>query len=211
MLQLDHITVAALTLAEGLAHVESRLGIAIPKGGRHLGMGTHNHLLRLGEGLFLEVIAPDPEAGPLPRKRWFCLDDPAMRRSLAQSPRLVTWVVRTASIDRALACLPGSRGPAVEVTRDQMSWRITVPEDGGMPFDGAYPTLIQWPEGPHPADRMAELGCSLTRFTVLHPEAGRIAEELAPHLHEERVVFQESPAPRCIANIQTPHGARLLD
>jgi Glyoxalase-like domain len=63
MLQLDHITVAADTLAAGVAHAEAALGVTIPFGGAHPLMGTHNHLLRLGETLFLEVIAPDPNAG----------------------------------------------------------------------------------------------------------------------------------------------------
>jgi len=50
---------------------EAALGVTIPFGGVHPLMGTHNHLLRLGAALFLEIIAPDPAAGPLPRPRWF--------------------------------------------------------------------------------------------------------------------------------------------
>ena len=44
-LALDHLVVAARTLEEGVAWVESRLGIAMGPGGKHAAMGTHNRLL----------------------------------------------------------------------------------------------------------------------------------------------------------------------
>ena len=31
------------------------------RGGKHVAMGTHNSLLRLGDGVYLEVIAIDPD------------------------------------------------------------------------------------------------------------------------------------------------------
>ena len=62
MLTLDHITIAALSLGEGVAFASAALGVSIPPGGAHVQMATHNHLVRLGDGLFLEIIAPDPSA-----------------------------------------------------------------------------------------------------------------------------------------------------
>ncbi|MGZ3285364.1 MAG: VOC family protein [Xanthobacteraceae bacterium] len=126
---LDHLTVAALTLNDGVEHVRRSLGVVMPPGGAHPLMGTHNHLMRLGDGVFLEVIAPDFTVTPQ-RRRWFALDDPAMRRSLEGSPRLVTWVVRTADLRQALAQVPGAQGDPVSVTRGTLSWRISVPADG---------------------------------------------------------------------------------
>ena len=70
---LDHLAVVAPTLAEGLAHIRERLGLDIPEGGRHREMGTRNHLLRLGDALFLEGIGVDPEAPYPARLRWFGL------------------------------------------------------------------------------------------------------------------------------------------
>src|SRR4051794_22010223 len=90
---LDHITVAAQTLEQGVEHVRQCLGVVVPPGGQHPLMGTHNCLMRLGDDLFLEIIAPDPDASPQ-RTRWFELDDPGMRGRLSRSPQLVTWVVR---------------------------------------------------------------------------------------------------------------------
>lgn len=62
MLQLDHLTVIAPCLAEGVAHVRTCLDIDVPFGQRHQDMGTHNHRLRLGESVYLEMIAIDPGA-----------------------------------------------------------------------------------------------------------------------------------------------------
>ena len=98
MTELDHITVAAHTLAQGLAYLRDALGIDLPAGGAHPRMATHNHLLRLGDSVFLELIAIDPAAPAPLRPRWFQLDDPGLQAELAVTPRLLTWVVRPRDI-----------------------------------------------------------------------------------------------------------------
>jgi hypothetical protein len=210
LLQLDHITVAADSLRAGVAHAEAALGVTIPFGGAHPLMGTHNHLLRLGETLFLEIIAPDPAAGPLSRRRWFSLDDPSLRAELAVSPRLLTWVVATDDIETALRQVPHALGPAVTVTRGELAWLMSVPPDGGMPFDGVFPTMIQWPRGPHPASRMPDLGCSLVALEIAHPEAETIGRSLQPSLGDARVRFSAAEKPRLCATISTRSGERQL-
>jgi Glyoxalase-like domain len=210
MLQLDHITIAADTLAAGVAHAEAALGVKIPFGGAHPLMGTHNHLLRLGDNLFLEIIAPDPAAGPLTRRRWFGLDDPALRTELAAGPRFTTWVVATDDIERSLREVPHAVGPAVTVTRGDLKWLIGVPNDGAMPFGGAFPTIIQWPRGPHPASRMPDLGCSLVSFEVAHSEAAEIGRSLQPHFNDARVRFVTAANVSMSATIRTPQGERRL-
>ena len=58
---LDHLVVAAATLADGIEYVAGITGVAPHAGGKHVAMGTHNALLRLGERIFLELIAIDPD------------------------------------------------------------------------------------------------------------------------------------------------------
>ena len=65
---IDHITVTAATLEAGARAVEQALGVRALSGGTHPRMGTHNLLLRLGDTLFLEIIAIQPEA-PAPDGR----------------------------------------------------------------------------------------------------------------------------------------------
>jgi hypothetical protein len=71
---IDHVTVTAPTLAGGAEFVRKALGVAPQAGGEHPRMGTHNLLLKLGDSMFLEVIAPNPNAPAPARPRWFALD-----------------------------------------------------------------------------------------------------------------------------------------
>src|SRR5437868_12288896 len=58
---LDHLVVAAETLEQGEDHLESLLGARPRRAGKHVAMGTHNSVLRLGERVYLELIAIDPD------------------------------------------------------------------------------------------------------------------------------------------------------
>jgi hypothetical protein len=209
MLIFDHLTVAALTLEQGVAHIERALGVVIPAGGAHPLMGTHNHLMRIGEGAFLELVAPDPAVTPQ-RPRWFGLDDPATRKSLQGSPRLVNWVARVPDLGHALGAVDCAQGEAVRVTRGELSWLISVPPDGSLPFDGAFPTLIEWPSAPHPSSRMADLDCRLNSLSVVHPQGARLARALAPVFSDDRVTIATDAAIRLRATIDTPGGTREL-
>src|SRR5262249_12568508 len=104
VLSLDHITIIAPSLAEGVDHVRACLAIDVPFGTNHPDMGTHNRRLRLGETIYLEIIAVDPDAPRPSRPRWFGLDDTAAVRCRWQNgERLRAWVASTADIDAVLA------------------------------------------------------------------------------------------------------------
>src|ERR1700687_4364463 len=81
--KLDHLVVAAASLEQGEDHLESLLGVRPRRGGKHVAMGTHNRVLRLGDGIYLELIAVDPDGIKPDRPRWFDLDRPSMPASLA--------------------------------------------------------------------------------------------------------------------------------
>ncbi|MGZ5045704.1 MAG: VOC family protein [Usitatibacter sp.] len=172
----DHLVVAARTLEEGAAWVEDKLGVVPVPGGKHLAMGTHNRLLRVGPREFLEVIAIDPQAAPPARPRWFDLDAPSMRERLARGPALIHWVARTADLERALEGYP----EPVEIlsfSRGPYRWRMGVPRDGHLPGgDGVVPTLIQWEGGLHPAEALPEAGCRLVGFD---PATGGLKADFA--------------------------------
>jgi hypothetical protein len=206
---LDHLTVAALTLEDGIAHVRRALGVELPPGGAHPLMGTHNCLMSLGDGIFLELIAPDPAVTPQ-RRRWFNLDDPAMRARLENTPQLISWVIRVPDLAKALREADSAIGDAVRVARGDLSWLISVPSDGSMPFDGAYPTLIEWPPGPHPSSRMADFGCRLERLAVVHPEGAWLCKALDNVLADDRIVVGAGDAVQIRATIRTPGGVREL-
>ncbi|NIZ09672.1 VOC family protein [Pseudooceanicola sp. HF7] len=202
----DHLVVAAPTLSAGLDHAQAALGVTIPQGGVHPLMGTHNHLVRLGDASFLEVIAPDPDAPAPGRPRWFGLDQPPA------TPRLLHWVIRLPGLAARRAELPDQLGPAIEQVRGDLRWLITVPEDGSLPFGGAFLTVIDWskPEQALPPRAMPGAGLALEALEVRHPQADRIAALLAPVLQDPRIRFTPAPEIALEAQIMGPDGLRRL-
>jgi len=204
-LALDHLTVVAKTLEAGVEHVRQHLGITVPIGGKHPRMGTHNCLMKLGEKEFLEIIAVDPEAAQPGRPRWFGLDG-----NLSADACLATWVLGTPHIERSLRASIPDVGEATEITRGDLSWLISIAADGSLPKNGAYPSFIQWPEGPHPSTCMPDMGCSLTSLTIQHPQADQIRASLRARYFDERIRFERTETFKMSAQIATPTGTRLL-
>lgn len=202
-MRLDHFAVAAQSLAAGREWVEERLGLRLEAGGRHPHFGTHNLLLGLEGGLYLEVIAIDPEASAPAHPRWFDLD------RFAGAPRPWIWICAVEDLDAALARHPGA-GRAVALARGDLRWRMAVPPMGVLPFDNRFPALIEWQGTAHPAARLAASGARLARLVVVHPEAAALRAELGAGLDDARVVF-ETGAPALRLEIATPHGRRVLE
>jgi len=172
--QIDHLVIAARTLAEGVAWCEATLGVTPGDGGAHPLMGTHNRLLSIASSAYprayLEIIAVDPgrSSQRVPGlRRWFDLDDTTLQAGLAQhGPQLIHFVARVPDVAATLHALanehaPIVRGPLIDAARDsaagRLEWQITVRDDGQRLFYGALPTLIQW-GAVHPVDAMTDCG-----------------------------------------------------
>ncbi|MFH1156328.1 MAG: VOC family protein [Pseudomonadota bacterium] len=204
---LDHIVIGAADLDQGTAYVEDLLGVTVPRGGEHRSMGTHNCVMSLGNGTYLEIIAVNP-AGDRPyRPRWFGLDDPGIQKKLTQQPRLLTWVVSVPDIS-ALAT-PGNFGEVLTMERDSLQWLITVPEDGSLPGNGFLPSVIQWRTAVHPSLGMADLGCSLAGLDIFHQYSRRLIKNLEA-LEADLLVdihpIDDHETPYMTASIRTPGG-----
>jgi len=200
-MELDHLAVTAADLEQGADWVARALGVVPGPGGAHAHYATHNRLLGLGPGLYLEVIAPDPAAPRPAHPRWFGLDR-------AGAPRLGNWIVRVPDLAAAVAAAPEA-GVAVPLSRGDLNWTIAVPPDGSLPLDGGYPTLIQWGPGTHPAGRLPDLGLRLLALDILHPRADALRARLHA-LNDPRVSFVPAAAPALRARIATPDGEKLL-
>jgi catechol 2,3-dioxygenase-like lactoylglutathione lyase family enzyme len=183
---LDHVAIGCASLEQGVAYIRDTLGVEVPPGGKHPRMGTHNRLMRLGDDLYFELIAIDPDAPPPGWPRWFALDEPWQQARLAERPRPIAWVARSADIAADLAAHP-KLGDAVEMTRDDLVWRISLRADGTLPRLGLLPVLIEWPRG-SPASRIPDLGVRLTRLRLVSGASVALAAELErlgkPHLVE---------------------------
>jgi hypothetical protein len=196
----DHIAVAALTLADGVAAVEQALGVKLAGGGQHPHMATHNRLLALGD-LYLEVIAIDPAAPAPPWPRWFDLDHFSGR------PALTNWVARTDDLAAALSQSPPGTGTPVALSRGVYQWQMAVPADGKLPFDGAFPALIQWLPPHHPTQALPESHIRLVSLDITHPQAEALAQSLTD-LTDPRIHITQGAAKSLHASFSTAHGPR---
>jgi Glyoxalase-like domain len=207
-LRFDHLVIAARALAEGVEWVERRLGVDMGPGGKHDVMGTHNRLLALGPGRFLEVMAIDPEAQPPMQPRWFDLDSPAMQVRLARGPALIHWVARTDDIEAAVAAATATADAPeiIPVSRGKFRWKIGVPSDGRLTAGGISPTIIQWFSA-HPAGVLPDAGCRLESLVLRHPEAPAILHRLRfAGLAAEDPVQAHHEGIGLEAHIRTPRG-----
>ncbi|KIN61695.1 Glyoxalase 3 domain containing protein [Sulfitobacter noctilucae] len=188
MITLDHLAVAGSTLDLATTYVETSLGVPLEEGGAHAVFHTHNRLLGIEEGLYLEAIAINPDASAPDRPRWFDLD------RFTGPARLTNWICRCDDLDATLAALPPGFGTPVALQRGTLRWRMAVPADGILPFDNCAPALMQWEGDDHPAERLAQLGAAFTGLTVCHPDADDLAALLAPHLSDARIRFERGTA-----------------
>ena len=202
----DHLVVGSATLAEGIDHLKRLTGAVAVAGGQHATMGTHNALMKLGPTVYLEVLAIDPEAPPPGRPRFFDLDRPAMRDALANGPRLIGWAARTDDLDDALMRATIAPGVALRLTRGDLAWRLTVPEDGSRPEGGVLPALIEWAPGVHPVERMAESGVTLVELAASHPSPAAIREALGAWKLGDAMAVSYAATPRLAAMLRTPRG-----
>lgn len=199
---LDHLVVTSATLANGVELVERTMGLPMDGGGDHVAMGTHNRLQSLGPDDYLEVIAANPAATPPGRARFYDLDnrtDPA---------RLTNWVLRVDDLSEALAEAPEGIGEGLALARGPFSWCMAVPADGKLPFDGMFPSFIQW-STPHPAPSIPDVGARLDRLTLSHPDAVGLSTALAPFLSDDRIEVVEG-AVGMTAILRTGHGTVTL-
>ena len=209
---LDHLVVAAPSLAQGVEWCEAVLGVTPGPGGKHPLMGTHNRLFAIGSEAFaqtfFEIIAIDPDATPPARARWFSLD----AIDLGAGPRLLHWVARCDALDAQCAGLRAAGfdpGPAIAASRDtpqgRLQWRITVRDDGALLAGGALPTLIDWGDTRHPCSSMPASGVTLCGLTLHGVPTGAANALCSPG-----VEFAVDAGPALTATLDTPRGRITL-
>jgi hypothetical protein len=171
--ELDHLVYGVEALDEAIERLAEHLGIRPSPGGRHEGMGTHNAILGLDHGTYLELLAPDPSQPERAQARPFGLDG-------ASLPRLVGWAVRTDDIEATVADAARAGvdvGPVVAMSRAKpdgtvLHWRLTMPAAGVLPF------LIEWGDAPHPSAD-APSGAVLRSFRAEVPDVAATRRALA--------------------------------
>lgn len=210
---IDHLVIVTSLLEDGVDFCEKTFGVALQKGGEHVRVGTHNCVLNLGEGIYLEVIAVNPNAGKTDCPRWFGMDRDDQRKRAENGPYLATFVARTSNIERVVAAAP-ELGPIRDMHRGTLLWQITIPDDGALVEEGTVPTVIQWPRGVHPTQNMPESGCRLLSLEAFHPAPPEL-ESIWSRIglkQDARLAIRQSKStePYLVAQLATPNGIITL-
>ena len=203
MILLDHIAVSGKTLHEAAHHVETSLGVKLQDGGCHERYGTHNKLLHLTDGIYLEAIAINPKVARPKYPRWFNLDN------FYGKPRITNWICRSENINLEVKDLIIESTEIIKIKRDQLEWLMTVPRNGILPFDGAFPAILQWKTNP-PILKLAPSGCALKHMTIFHPEAN-ILRKRVQGFNDCRISFESSDQVTFCAEFNTPNGIRSME
>jgi hypothetical protein len=199
--KLDHLLWATPALEKGMAQLDTQTGVRPEVGGTHPGFGTRNALLSLGEGVYLEVIAPDPAQD--------LTDTRGKTLATLRAPKLLTFAVRTQNIgdahQRVRAAGVKTPGP-IRMSRRRpqgrdLSWQVLRLEDHT--FGDAVPFFIDWGDSQHPSE-VTPTGCSLLEFEVGHPQHTPLSELFK--VLDIDVPVVATPEPQLYALLETPNG-----
>lgn len=166
-LHIDHLVYATPDLAGTVADLENLFGVAPQPGGAHVGLGTFNALLGLGERTYLEIIGPDPAQPDPGFPRPFGVDS-------LERATLVAWCAVTrrplpdvVSAAREAGFDPGDILPMSRRRLDGVliEWTLTL---GSLPENGVLPFFIDWGRTEHPTHGL-QVGGTLLRLDLRHP------------------------------------------
>jgi catechol 2,3-dioxygenase-like lactoylglutathione lyase family enzyme len=201
---LDHVVIAVPDLDRSIRAFADSAGVTPAFGGRHPGQGSQNALLGLGDGAYLEFLAPVPDSEPAPDRRFL---------SGTQAPTPVGFAIGTENVEATVSRLnrAGFRtgtptaGTRVTPTGDRLAWRTASLADAPFPFG---PFLIEWQrESPHPS-LTAPQGCRLAQLRVAVPEPGRFRGLL--DLAGIRATVRSAAAPALEVSLRCPRGEVVL-
>ena len=137
-------------------------------------MGTHNKLLKLQSDIYLEVIANNPNVDKPSRQRWFSLDESSIKEKIKKSPRLLCWVLEVDNIEDTVKKCGYNPGEILQLSRDELTWKVTVPSNGKLVENGVLPVLIEWPSNQHPSKKLNNSKVSINKISLFHPEPYKI-------------------------------------
>jgi hypothetical protein len=196
--QVDHILLGIDDLHRGMEQFEKLTGVRPVYGGKHP-RGTHNALVSLGDGTYLEILALQPNVAP-----------PAEYEDLKKLNALtpIGWAVsskdsaqlRSRLTSAGLAVSEASPGSRTTPAGKELSWQTFGLEDA---FEEA-PFFIVWsPQSAHPSTT-SPTGCRLQQWRVAGPHLKKL-EQLRTAL-DLRVDVAEAPATTLRLSLNCPKG-----
>ena len=207
---IDHIVIGTGNLISGTKILETKLNVNFSPGGEHQIMGTHNNLLKLQSDIYLEVIANNPNAENPSRPRWFSLDETKTKEKITHSPRALCWVLKVNDIENTVKKCGYNPGEILQISRGELTWKITIPSNGMLVDNGVLPALIEWPNDQHPSKKLTNSNVSINMLSLFHPEPYKI-KNIISNLIESDLIQVFEGFPKIEFNLTTPNGKVLIN
>ena len=208
--RIDHIVIGASNLISGTKILETKLYTKFSSGGEHQIMGTHNNLLKLKSDIYLEVIANNPIVDKPSRQRWFSLDDANTKEKIKFSPKLLCWVLEVDNLEDTVKQCGYNPGEVLQLSRDDLTWKITVPSDGKLLENGVLPILIEWSDTKHPSIKLTNSKVSINKLSLFHPEPFKI-KNIISNLIDSDLIRVSEGFPKIELILTTPKGTVVID
>lgn len=212
-LPLDHVILAIDSLERGVDRLDEITGVRAQIGGAHPGRGTRNALLGLGDGRYLELIAPNPADASSPLRPGPFSERIDFTRFRSLTP--IGWVVRVKDadaerehlIERGLSPGRVHAGERARADGRVLRWKTLDPFGLGAMV---LPFAISWGDDtPHPS-ASAPVGCTLGELRLESPNADVIQDALTRAGWS--VAVSPGPTERIDVVLDCPRGpVRLLD
>lgn len=172
MNQLDHIVIAHPNLDLAIEEFADLTGCTPTYGGPHVGGGTHNALVSLGDSVYLELISPDPS-----QVSDAILSQPnslAQRIARCDGNQLLAWAIRSNRLDEMSGELHGFEAARpFDMSRKQpdgetLHWRLMNLVNHRL--HGFAPFFIDWLNCLHPSGTNSVAG-EFISLSVSHPDS----------------------------------------
>ena len=208
--KIDHLVIGADNLISGTSILEKKLNTKLLPGGEHNVMGTHNNLLKLQSEIYLEVIANNPNADKPARPRWFSLDEDNIIEKIKVTPRALCWVLEVKNIEDTVKNCGYNPGEILQLSRDSMNWKVTVPPDGKLIDNGILPILIEWNKDQHPSKKLSDSSVSLNKISLYHQDPKKIKKIISNLIQSDFIQVLEGP-PKIELILTTQNGKIIID
>lgn len=204
--KLDHIVWAVPDLEEGRKLFAELTGVQAVSGGKAPGRSeSHNALVSLGDGAYLEIFAPRVA---MSRGRWLDLVQDG-------KPHLASYCLRVEDeFTDLLKAIPAAglqaTGPRAmgRVRPDGVALKWKLLNISGSKVDDSLPFFIDWlGSRPHPSED-SPAGARLHHFEVRHPDAAEVTRIFKTLAIDLPVVHAEQPA--LALHLDTPKGRVVL-
>jgi len=207
---IDHIVIGADNLISGTNILETKLSTKFSQGGEHQIMGTHNKLLKLQSDIYLEVIANNPNVSRPSRQRWFSLDEFNIKEKIKKSPRVLCWVLEVDNIEDTVKKCGYNPGEILQLSRDELTWKVTVPSNGQLVENGVLPVLIEWPSNQHPSKKLNNSKVSINNISLFHPEPYKI-KNIISNLIESDLIHVSEGIPKMELILTTQNNKVFIE